>query len=112
MRRLRRRHLIVVAAAALFSSSWFYDGWLLVRDGFYSSMWLPNLLLSPFLYLAAGLLWNLEVGQDGEVSFALLRNDWPRRPGHKQVGISLVLMTLPFVGIASFILLFSVHWKL
>ena len=65
-----RQKLIVAIIAMLFSSSWFYDGWLVMRDGHYPSTWLPNLLLSPILYLAAGLLWNLEVDDKGNASFS------------------------------------------
>jgi hypothetical protein len=60
------RYLIVAIALLLFSSSWFYDGYLLWRDGVYTRRWLGNLMLSPFIYLAAGLLWNLESKDSGD----------------------------------------------
>lgn len=57
-----KRYMVVAFALCLFSSSWFYDIYLLWRDGEYTSRWFGNLLLSPTIYVAAGLLWNLEVG--------------------------------------------------
>ena len=54
------RYLVVAIALLLFSSSWFYDSYLLWRDGVYTPRWSGNLILSPFIYVAAGMLWNLE----------------------------------------------------
>ena len=42
-------HLVVALIVALFSSSWFYDGYLLWRDGAYTHRWLGNLTLSPVI---------------------------------------------------------------
>lgn len=105
-----RQQLTVAVVAMMFSSSWFYDGWLVMRDGYYSSTWLPNLLLSPVLYLAAGLLWNLEVDESGKASFSFFRQNWPERSPH-QFNAALILKIAPFVAIAAFILLFSVRWQ-
>jgi hypothetical protein len=58
------RYLIVALALLLFSSSWFYDGYLLWRDGAYTRRWTGNLMLSPFIYVAAGMLWNLEAKEN------------------------------------------------
>jgi len=35
----------------LFSASWFYDLYIVLRDGSYSPYWLPNLFLSSILYI-------------------------------------------------------------
>jgi hypothetical protein len=65
-RRRPWRYVIVAPALLLFSSSWFYDGYLLWRDGVYTSRWAGNLMLSPLIYVAAGLLWNLEAKERGD----------------------------------------------
>jgi len=79
VRRIRpAREAIVAVALALFSSSWFYDGWLLLRDGAYTARWLGNLMLSPTIYLCAGLLSNLEINE-GRLALAFVRADWPVR---------------------------------
>src|SRR6202451_3763557 len=54
------RYLIVAIALTFFSSSWFYDAYVLWRAGVYTPRWEGNLMLSPLIYAAAGLLWNLE----------------------------------------------------
>ncbi|MBY3157363.1 hypothetical protein HFO56_34115 [Rhizobium laguerreae] len=73
------RHGFIALVACLFSASWFYDGWLLLRDGSYTPMWLPNLLLSPFLYVAGGTLWNLEIDAQGRPIFGFSEKTGPPR---------------------------------
>ncbi|MCV9964232.1 hypothetical protein OIU34_20310 [Pararhizobium sp. BT-229] len=104
-------HGVIAVVTCLFSASWFYDAWLLYRDGYYSPMWLPNLLLSPFLYVAGGLLWNLEVDADGRSMFGFFRKDWPARPEHRQTGRWLALVCLPPVLVVATVLLFCVTWR-
>lgn len=107
-----RWHFVLAVAACLVSASWFYDGWLLYRDGRYPDMWLANLLLSPFLYLAGGFLWNLEIGEANRVTFGFLRSNWPAPPSNKQIRPQLILAAMPPIVLAASILLFSVHWNL
>jgi hypothetical protein len=111
-RRMRpARELLVAIAATLFSASWFYDGYLLLRDGAYTQRWLGNLLLSPTIYLCAGVLSNLEIDEGGKLGFAFTRPDWPRPlPSSSRVGIGLVLVALPLVGIAVWFLVGFVGW--
>jgi hypothetical protein len=105
-----RQQLTVAMIAMMFSSSWFYDGWLVIRDGYYPSTWLPNLLLSPVLYLAAGLLWNLEIDDNGKASFSFLRQNWPEISPHR-LSRALVIKAAPLIATAAFILFFSVRWQ-
>jgi hypothetical protein len=110
------RYLIVAVALLLFSSSWFYDGYLLWRDGAYTERWAGNLMLSPFIYVAAGLLWNLEAKDSWdfrdrwEFRLSFLRADWPKRPVDTRFG-PLVLVSIPFIVIAAFVLVAFVGWK-
>jgi hypothetical protein len=110
------RYLIVALALLLFSSSWFYDAYLLLRDGFYTPRWAGNLMLSPFIYVAAGMLWNLEAKDSGdfrnggECGFSFVRADWPSRPVDTGFG-PLVLVSIPFIVIAAFVLVAFVGWK-
>jgi hypothetical protein len=111
------RYFVVALAMLLFSSSWFYDAYLLSRDGVYSPRWAGNLMLSPFIYVAAGLLWNLEARDSGDFRdgwgfrFSFLRADWPKRPVDTRFG-PLVLVSIPFILIAAFVLVAFVGWKL
>lgn len=103
------RLLVVALALWQFSSCGFYDGYLYVRDGAYSSRWFGNLLLSPFIYLCAGLLWNLEARSRWLAALSFLRRDWPAPPEDARFG-PIVLMGLPF-AIAGFVVLVAfVRW--
>jgi hypothetical protein len=110
------RYLIVAIALLLFSSSWFYDGYLLWRDGVYTQRWAGNLMLSPLIYVAAGLLWNLEATpkarfyEDSGFRLSFAREDWPSRPVDTSFG-PLVLISIPFIAIAAFVLVAFVGWK-
>jgi hypothetical protein len=106
----RPRLLLVALAATLFSSSWFYDGWLLLRDGAYTARWLGNLMLSPTVYLCAGLVLNLET-RDGRLALAFTREDWPR-PVPATRSWLVVLASIPLVVIAGWFLVGFVGWRL
>jgi hypothetical protein len=111
------RYLVVAIALLLFSSSWFYDAYLFWRDGVYTPRWAGNLILSPFIYLAAGLLWNLEAKDrhdfrdpwDFRLSF--VRADWPHRPADTRFA-PLILVSIPLILTAAFILVAFVGWNL
>jgi len=70
--------LFVAICLWLFSVSWSYDLYLVLRDGSYPTTWLANLLLSASLYLPAGLLWNLDWRPQRGVTFSFLESDWPQ----------------------------------
>lgn len=106
------RQVFVALALTLFSSSWFYDGYLLLRDGAYSARWLGNLMLSPTIYLCAGVVMNLEI-RDRKLALAFTRSDWPRPPPKRTgVTLSLALASLPFLAIAAYFLIGFVGWHL
>jgi hypothetical protein len=109
-----RSELVVALAVMLFASSWFYDGYLLLRDGAYTARWLGNLMLSPTIYLCAGLLSNLELERTTrKLSFAFTRQDWPHPlPDARTVGWPLVLASVPLVAIAVWFLVGFVGWHL
>jgi hypothetical protein len=44
----------------LFSASWSYDLYVWIWLGSYPLSWSGNLMISPILYLFAGMFWNLE----------------------------------------------------
>jgi hypothetical protein len=102
-------HLVVALIVALFSSSWFYDGYLLWRDGAYTHRWLGNLTLSPVIYACAGVVMNLEATSRG-VGFAFLRRDWPRSP-LARVSPGLAAAVLPLVLVAAYVLVAFVGWS-
>ncbi len=106
------RELVVALAVTLFSSSWFYDGYLLLRDGAYTHRWLGNLMLSPTIYLCAGVVLNLELDDDGKLGLAFTRRDWPKPlPTAARTSWSMVLAALPLVVIAAYFLVGFVGWR-
>lgn len=101
--------LFVAVVLVLFSSSWFYDGYLLLRDGAYTHRWLGNLRLSPIIYGCAGLVLNLEV-RSGRLGFAFSRPEWPATTFAPDVSWPLVLAVTPLVALAAFVLVAFVGW--
>ncbi|MDR3054906.1 MAG: hypothetical protein LBU53_05825 [Zoogloeaceae bacterium] len=99
----RQRSLLAVYVALcawMFSASWSYDLYLLLRDGAYPATWDVNIAASSVLYLAAGLLWNLEYDKDKGVVFAFMRQNW-FAPQAKTGFAKIFLYALPFMLIAS-----------
>jgi len=94
------RQAYVAACLWMFSASWSYDLYLLMRDGEYPNTWLPNIPASSVLYCAAGLLWNLDWRQGRGATFAFLEPGWPRVA--PQAGFGRVAwIALPFMAIAA-----------
>lgn len=85
----------------LFSASWSYDLYMLLRIGSYPPTWFANLILSSILYWAAGCLWSLTGSATG-VTFAFRKPEW----FHKESPISywrLLLYALPFILLAAWL---------
>jgi len=66
----------VALVVMMFSASWSYDLWILLRDGIYTPSWLSNIPLSATIYIVAGLLWSLEHGPRGG-AFSFTAENWP-----------------------------------
>ena len=99
--RVRPAEVYVAVCAWLFSASWSYDVYLLWRDGTYPSTWFPNLFASSFIYLCAGLFWNLEWVHGRGVIFSFMRDGWPSRPAatvHARLVVYALILALPVIG--------------
>lgn len=75
--RSKIQHLFIALCCHFFSASWSYDLYLLLRDGVYPDVWLENLFASSILYIAAGLLWNLDWRIKRGATFSFLEPNWP-----------------------------------
>jgi hypothetical protein len=73
----RRRDVMVATCVWLLSASWSFDWYWYARRGFYPDGWASNLLASSVLYLAAGVLWNLEFSFLRGVGFGFRDPHWP-----------------------------------
>jgi hypothetical protein len=92
----------------LFSSSWCYDAYILLRDGVYPPTWLSNLIISPCLYIAGGLFWNLEHIPGKGVIFSFQRGTWYHEKSgtsfRKVIWIAIPLMAFAAYAVAWFVL--------
>lgn len=69
--------LLPAIAAWMWSASWSYDLWIVVRDGHYPVTWATNIVASSCLYAFAGFFWSLTWRPGAGVSLVFLRVDWP-----------------------------------
>jgi len=99
------REIYGAACAWLFSASWFYDGWLLVRDHLYPTTWALNLGASSALYVLAGVLWSVSGGPGRRVGLAFTEPGWPNVDGggfRHVAWLALVVMAVTVVLLAPF----------
>ena len=101
-------HAYIAVCIWMFSASWAYDVYILVKHGYYPPTWLPNIILSSILYFAAGLMWNLQRKEGRGVVFGFMESGWPdpaRELGFRQiVWFALPIMILVTFMIAPFLL--------
>jgi hypothetical protein len=107
-RSLRRRsNLRQVSVAAwfwMFSTSWSYDLYILLRDGIYTPAWLANMGASSVLYLLAGLLWNLECVPGKGTTLGFLGERWPD-PSAQRSSLRVLLAAIPLIMIVATLML-------
>ena len=100
-------HTYIAVCTWLLTASWVYDIYILLRYGYYPPTWLPNMVLSSILYLAAGLMWNLQRQGERGVVFGFMEGDWPNTGhelGFRQVAwFALPIMLLVTLLIAPFL---------
>ncbi len=94
------REAFVAACAWMFSASWSYDLYILLRDGVYPATWAVNIAAASVLYVSAGLLWNLEHHPGRGVIFAFLREGWPSPSADPRFS-RLFWIAAPFMAIAA-----------
>ncbi|NIM99365.1 MAG: hypothetical protein GTO24_15210 [candidate division Zixibacteria bacterium] len=84
----------------IFSASWSYDLYLVLRDGFYPVTWLPNMFASSVLYILAGLLWNLDWKEGRGVIFGFMEPSWPQVTD-SPVFRKILWFAIPFMVLAA-----------
>ncbi|MGD8371134.1 MAG: hypothetical protein PVG64_09270 [Syntrophobacterales bacterium] len=84
----------------MFSASWSYDLYLILRDGAYPDTWLPNIFASSVLYVSGGLLWNLEWKEGRGVIFGFMEPTWLEVTDNR-VFRKIVWFALPFMILAT-----------
>jgi hypothetical protein len=94
------RQAYVAACLWMFSASWSYDLYILLRDGAYPISWLPNIPASSVLYFSAGLLWNLDWRPGRGATFSFQEDGWPGVAPAAAFG-RLLWIAVPFMAIAA-----------
>lgn len=108
-RKLPIKHGFIAFCAWMFSASWSYDLYLLIRDGYYPYAWFTNIFASSVLYISAGLFWGLDWREGKGITLSFMEEDWPY-PSTQMVFMKIVWFALPFMVIASGIVLyFFIH---
>jgi len=107
-RKVKLSHAYIAVCVWMFSASWAYDVYILIKHDYYPPTWLPNIILSSILYVAAGTMWNLQQKDGRGVVFGFMEPGWPdanRELGFRQIGwFALPIMILVTLMIAPFIL--------
>ena len=107
-RQAKVSHAFIAICAWMFSASWAYDVYILLRFGYYPPTWLPNIVLSSILYFVAGLMWNLQRVEGRGVVLGFMESGWPNPDydlGFRQiVWFALPIMLLVTLMIAPFLL--------
>lgn len=98
------RQFWVALCAMLFSASWCYDMYLVLRDGMYPVTWWSNMAASSILYLLAGMLWNLEWRASRGVTFGFMEAGWPD-PLHAGGFSRLAWFALPIMALVTALIL-------
>jgi hypothetical protein len=105
-RQAKLTHAYIAICVWMFSASWSYDVYILLKDGYYPATWAPNIVLSSILYCAAGLMWNLQRKEGRGVIFGFMAPGWPDTRyelGFRQVmWFALPIMILVTAMIAPF----------
>ena len=106
-RKVKLSHAYIAVCVWMFSASWAYDVYILIKHDYYPPTWLPNIILSSILYFAAGTMWNLQQKVGRGVVFGFMEPAWPdanRELGFRQIGwfafpimILVTLMIAPFI---------------
>ena len=106
-RKVKPSHAYIAVCVWMFSASWAYDIYILIKHGYYPPTWLPNIILSSILYLAAGTMWNLQQKDRRGVVFGFMESGWPdvnHELGFRQISwFALPIMILVTLMIAPFI---------
>jgi hypothetical protein len=94
----------------IFSASWSYDLYLLLKNGYYPVTWFSNIFASSVLYISAGLFWNLDWIPGRGVTFAFLEENWPQSASAATFS-KIYWVALLFMIFISFLILYFFWFK-
>ena len=108
--RLKLSHAYVAICVWMFSASWSYDIYLVLRDGDYPITWFSNIFASSVLYISAGLFWSLDFIQGKRITFAFMEKNWPDSISESPFS-KIAWYALPFMALVSFLILYFFWFK-
>ena len=95
-RQAKLTHVYIAICVWMFSASWTYDLYILLKHGYYPATWAPNIVLSSILYFAAGLMWSLQKKAGRGVIFGFMEPGWPD-PSNELGFRQVIWLALPFM---------------
>ena len=101
----------VAACLWMFSASWSYDLYLVLRDGHYPITWYSNIFASSILYISAGLFWSLDWVRGRGVTFSFQEDPWPYSSTEGSFS-KVIWFGLPFMALVSVLMLYFFWFKL
>jgi len=109
-RKLDPSQAFVALCLWMFSASWSYDLYIVLRDGDYPITWFSNIFASSVLYVSAGLFWNLDWIKGRGVTFAFLENNWPYSTSGAAFS-KVFWLAIPFMALVSSLILYFFWFK-
>lgn len=94
------RQIIALGGVWMFTVSWSYDLYILIRDGHYPATWLSNIGASSLLYFLAGILWNLDWDPEKGIILAFREAGWPSG-AHKNVFGKIIWFAVPVMALVA-----------
>jgi len=81
-----------------FSSAWIYDAYATIfLLWFYPEMAFSNLLLSPFFYIFAWMIWNLDYSKNDWLIFTYTKENWVNYKWDKKIFSKIFIFILPII---------------
>lgn len=98
--RLPLKQGFVIFAVWMFTVSWSYDLYIFLRDGRYPLTWFSNIFASSFLYVTAGILWNLDWKKGTGVILSFREETWPYPASPAPFG-RIICFALPLMALVA-----------
>lgn len=93
-----------------FSSAWFYDMYaMIILLWYYPPMAFSNLWLSPFFYLFAWIMWNLDYNKEKWVVFSYTEKEWIYFKWDKDIFNKIFIYILPIIIFMVFIFWYFIY---
>lgn len=103
--RLPPKQGFVIFTVWMFTVSWSYDLYIFLRDGRYPLTWFSNIFASSFLYVTAGILWNLDWKEGKGVILSFREATWPY-PAASAAFCRIICFALPLMALVAAMILY------